>query len=117
MVEISFKNSDLIINVLGTHKFWCFKSKIQVPISNIKQVKINNGTIKSPPKLRLLGTYFPGVIIAGTYGWSKNKAFWDVVHKNKSIVLDLQNHKYKQIVVEVENPEVTVKAIKDKIQH
>ena len=59
--------------------------------------------------------YIPGLIVAGTYRANGDKVFWDVVNQNKSIIINLKNSEYKQLILEVENPEAVVDEINCKI--
>ena len=115
MVEITFDRRNMILSVKGLHKLWTFKSELRVPLSHILQARSNNKELSRPNGWRSPGTYIPGMIIAGTYRASGKKVFWDVVQKEKAIIIDLQYDDYHQIVIEVENPEVTIEQINEKI--
>jgi len=115
MIKITFDNQNIILSVRGSHKLWTLKSELQIPLSHIKQARINNGEISRPKGWRTLGIYIPGIITAGVYRSHGEKVFWDVVNKGKTIVIDLQNDSYKQIVIEVENPEASIEQINKKI--
>lgn len=54
---------------------------------------------------RMPGTEVPGLITAGTF-YKNGRNFWDVMNKNNAIIVALENHYYKKLIVEVENPEV-----------
>jgi hypothetical protein len=115
MVEITFDCRDMILSVKGFHKLWALKSKLRILLSRVQQTRINNGEISCPKGWKSPGTYIPGLIIAGTYRTHGEKVFWDVVDKEKSIIIDLQHDDYQQIVVEVENPEIAIEQINKKI--
>ncbi len=54
------------------------------------------------------GTSVPGVIKAGTFYWDGKRVFWDVHHPEKTIVIDLHDERYNQLIVEVEDPQAAV---------
>ncbi|MEK6646794.1 MAG: hypothetical protein AABY84_09005 [Candidatus Firestonebacteria bacterium] len=111
MVEILIKSDKVIISILGLHKLLACKSQIELTRKNIKSVKHLDRYLK-PPFWRIPGTYIPWVIIAGTYYGRKRKEFWDVIpNSGKGIVIDLENDKYTKVVVDIENPVVTIKEI------
>ncbi len=56
------------------------------------------------------GTEIPGLIAAGTF-YKKGRNFWDVMNKNKAIIIELENHYYKKLIIEVENPEATLQLL------
>lgn len=111
MVEIIFENQNLVLTVKGLHKLWALKSGLKIPFSHVKQARLNNGELSRPKGWKSSGTYIPGIISAGTFRARGEKVFWDVVHKAKTIIIDLENDSYRQIVVEVENPEKEVNRI------
>ena len=55
----------------------------------------------------------PGVIRAGTFYRDGNRAFWDVHHPEKTIVIDLHDERYKELVLEVDDPEAAVRLIQN----
>ncbi len=79
-------------------------------------MRVNNSEISRPKGWRTLGIYIPGIITAGIYRSHGKKVFWDVIRKEKTIIIDLQNDNYKQIVIEVENLEISVGEINEKLR-
>jgi hypothetical protein len=60
---------------------------------------------------RMPGANVPGVITAGTFYQDGKRVFWDVHHPEKTIVIDLHDERYNELVVEVDDPEAAVKLI------
>jgi len=115
MVELTFDSQVMVLSIKGWHRLWAFKSELRIPLSHVKQARKNNDEITSAKGWKSPGTYIPGIIIAGTYRSHGKKVFWDVVHKENAIIIDLQDDDYQQIVVEVENPEIAIERINQKI--
>lgn len=111
MVSIHREGSTFVIKVLGFHKILAFKSRFAIKASNILNVKIASMEMR-PPGIRFPGTSVPGVIVAGTYYGRGKKEFWDRVHRNVAIEVELKNEKYAKVVVDVEDPEATMKLLK-----
>ncbi len=101
----------MVINVLGMHKLWAFKDRIELAGSSIKSVRETDPSV-SPPFWRAPGTYIPWIIVAGTYYGKKGKEFWDTTRRSKQIVIELENDKYTKVVVDVENPAKTIREIR-----
>lgn len=59
----------------------------------------------------MFGTNLPGVITAGTFYQDGERVFWDVHHPEKTIVIDLDDERYNELIVEVDDPEEAVKLI------
>lgn len=115
MVKVKFDSNNLVLTVLGMHKVWTLKSDLEIPLSHIKECRINNNELSRPAGWRAPGTYIPGLITAGTYRAHEDRVFWDVVSKDKSIIIDLKDDYYKQIVIEVDSPESVVQMINAKL--
>ena len=99
MVEVTFDDAEMVLTVKGMHKFWALKSELRIPKSHIAGARVNSGEVKNPKGWRAPGTYIPGIITAGTYRAHGEKVFWDVVKKDRSIIIDLKDDEYKQYVI------------------
>jgi hypothetical protein len=108
MVKVTVEKNHVVFDVVGFHKLWSFKDRIRVPKEHIEKVHNNIRPFSFWKGLRLPGTYFPFVITAGTYYKRGGKNFWDVVKERNAIVVQLKDEKYKNLIIEVENPEETM---------
>src|SRR5215472_4108496 len=63
--------------------------------------------------IRLPGTNLPGVITAGTFYHDGQRVFWDVHDPENTIVIELHDDRYNELVVEVENPAQAVALIRN----
>ena len=63
--------------------------------------------------IRMPGTNVPGVIAAGKFYQDGKRVFWDVHHPEKSIVINLHDERYSELVVEVDDPEAAVRLIQN----
>ena len=115
MVQIEYKDDDVIFNVKGLHKLWALKSSLTVSKDSIVAVAPYDDRFGYWPGWRIPGTSIPGIITAGTYYRDGNKYFWDVCKKKKSIMVTLKNDKYNMLIVEVENVEEALENLKVKI--
>ena len=61
------------------------------------------------------GTHVPGVIVAGRFYQRGRRIFRDVVWPNRAIVVDVENDRYDQVMVEVENPGAAVERLRSAI--
>ena len=112
VVNVSHQQDKLIFEIEGWDKLWAFKSRLEIPLENITSVRtdpeIAHGLWKG---IRAPGTHLPGVIIAGTYYQNGQRVFWDVKDPEKTIVIDLADERYNQLIVEVADPAHTVQQI------
>ena len=116
MVEMSVREDDLHVEVLGWSKLLGFRSSIDIPLATIKRVSTSSGLPKFRwTDLRVLGTGIPGVIAVGTYwiGSPRRWAFLDVSRSSKQVVtLEMEKFSYGILIVEVNDAEAAIQMIR-----
>jgi hypothetical protein len=114
LVDLSIAEGKLILHVRGADKLWAFKSTLEIPLVHIAGVRADPETARGwYHGIRMPGTNVPGVITAGTFYQDAKRVFWDVHHPENTIVIDLHDERYNQLVIEVADPEAAVKLIQD----
>ena len=112
MVDLSIANGNLELHVRGADKLWAFKSSLEIPLAHIAGVRsdptIAEGWWKG---IRLPGTNLPGVITAGTFYQHGKRVFWDVHNPDNTIVIELHDERYGELIVEVADPAASVQMI------
>ena len=112
MVELSVTDGKLILHVLGTDKLWALRSSLEIPLTHISGVRADPSVAKGwYHGIRLPGTNIPGVITAGTFYQHGQRVFWDVHHPENTIVIELRDERYTELIVEVSDPQVAVEFI------
>ena len=116
MVRVTTENDKLILEVQGWDRLWALKSRLEVPRSNIRGVRADPTIALGWWKgLRAPGTHVPGVIIAGTFYPEGKRVFWDVKDPEKTIVINLADERYDELIVEVADPAEEVQRIQNAI--
>lgn len=65
--------------------------------------------------MRMPGTNIPGVITAGTFYQDGKRVFWDVHRPENTIVIDLHDERFNELVVEVADPAAAVSLIQQSL--
>ena len=117
MVEISLTDDHLHLEVKGLDKLWAFRSQLDIPLTHIRGVRHDpeaaSGWFHG---IKLPGTNLPGVITAGTfYEGSGQKVFWDVHDSAKSIIIELHDDRFDELIVEVSDPMSMVEQIRGRL--
>lgn len=116
MVDLSIQEGKLMLHVRGADRLWAFKSSLEIPLVHIAAVRADPEVARGwYHGMRMPGTNVPGVITAGTFYQDGKRIFWDVHHPEKTIVIDLHDERYNQLIVEVEDPEVAVHLIESAV--
>lgn len=117
MVSVHIEGTDLIAEVEGSHKLWAFTSKMRIPLQHIKGVYARpEDAMKWFHGWKVVGTDLPGRFAAGLFRTNGKWVFWDIVHPEKAIELDLEDEFYNRVLIEVADPDATAKLIRDAIE-
>ena len=111
MVEITIEGDKLLLEVQGLDKLWSLKSRLEIPLRHIRGVKSDPALASKPGGLRAPGTHLPGVITAGTFYQDGQRIFWDVHNADNTIIIDLADEQYAQLIVEVADPQAAIQQI------
>lgn len=112
MVDVSIAGGKLMLHIRGADKLWAFKSSLEIPLVHIAGVRVDAEAARGwYHGIRMPGTNVPGVITAGTFLQDGKRVFWDVHHPEQTIVIDLHDERYSQLVVEVDDPDGAAKLI------
>ena len=111
VAEVELAEDTLVIHVLGMDRLWALRSRLEIPLSHVSGAEAAPEVARRWWQgLRSGGTHVPGVITAGTFHQEGERVFWDVHDPEKAIVIRLRD---ERLVIEVEDPPVTVAAIQE----
>jgi hypothetical protein len=117
-VHLSVKAPNLFIAIKGIDTFLTCKNKLNIPLKNIVSVSHYNGEYNTCFKgIRWPGVNIPGLVAAGTFYQKGQKIFWGVKNSSKSIILELKNNSFTRVIVEVDNPDESIKAIQTSLKN
>ena len=66
--------------------------------------------------VKVIGTSIPGIFTAGTFYQHGHRVFWDIRNPEQSIIIELHDERFGELVVEVNDPLFTVEQIKARLQ-
>jgi hypothetical protein len=110
MTKVEIAEGWLRVEILGWHKLWAFKSRLDFPLEHLVEARCwSEGSDQYGARgIRAPGTYLPGVIVAGTYHKGGKHIFYDVHDFNRAIVLEFRDEWYARAIVEVPDPEMVL---------
>jgi hypothetical protein len=113
MVLITETQTDFIFEIKGLHKIWALKSKITIPKNQVIIAYQNKEELNNWKGFRV-GTYIPFLITAGTYLWSGKRNFWDSMRSKNTIIVQLENHYFNKLYIDVKNPSEAITLLNNK---
>jgi len=109
MVDLSIESGNLVMRVEGADKLWSFKSSLEIPLQHVRGAHGDTSIARSwYHGIRAPGTHVPGVITAGTFYQHGQRVFWDVHNPDRTIVIQLHDERYDELIVEVADPKAAV---------
>ena len=101
----------LLVRPVGLVRLWALSTGIDVPITSVVDVGVHErrGLLRG---WRLPGTHLPGVMTAGTFRAHGEKDLWMVGRTDKVLVIELHDHPYRHVIVQVEDPEAATEALR-----
>ena len=110
MTEVEIGDGRLRVVVEGFDKVLALRSTLEMPLSHVRRASQDPEALRERHGLRLAGTSLPGVVAAGTF-FDGEWWFLDVHHPERAVKIDLDHEHYAALIVEVADPEGTVRAI------
>ena len=118
MVELSISGGNLVLHVLGADQLWALKSSLEIPLQHVAEIRADPSIARGWwHGIRLPGTQIPGVLTAGTFYQDGKRVFWDVHHPDNTVVIELRDERYNELIVEVANPNAAVALVKAVLPH
>lgn len=113
MARVDIDGENLRVDVVGLDKVLALKSSIVVPLVHVRGAALAPDEARSFfHGLRLPGTNIPGIVTAGSF-YDGNWLFFDVHDASKAVKIDLDHEHYAALIVEVADPEATVRTLID----
>jgi hypothetical protein len=113
MVDLSVSDGKLVLRVQGADKLWAFKSSLEIPLQHVAGIRADPSIAHGWwHGFRVPGTNIPGVLTAGTFYQDGQRVFWDVHNPDNTVVIDLHDERYNELVVEVADPNGAVELLR-----
>jgi hypothetical protein len=108
MAKVRIDGEQLVVEMEGLGKLWALRSRLEIPLANVRGATADPGMINEPKGVRAGGSHVPGVIAAGTFHVDGERVFWDVHDAAKIVVIELTGDPYTRLVIQVDDPAATV---------
>lgn len=116
MIKPEIVDKTLVLTVEGADKIWALKSELRIPLDHITAVRADKDVVKGWwHGFKFPGSNIPGVLTAGTFYQDGKRIFWDTHYPKEAIVISLDHEHYNELIIEVEDPELFVKRMEEKL--
>jgi hypothetical protein len=119
-VTTQVTHDELIITLTGVDAMWAIKRRLVINHQHIVSAKVmdRKDAIKLL-RLRLWGSYLPGVVCAGTFSVSKkagmppgSRAFCSMYRAKQVLIITTSNTRPGLVIVQVAEPEAIAAALR-----
>jgi hypothetical protein len=113
-VEIEIAGRELAVRFTGLDRLWSLSGGIAVPLPAVTGARALSRTeaVADKPRVRAPGTFWPGVVVAGSYRWpGRRTELWCVHRGEELLAISLTGQPYARVVVEVPDPGAAARAI------
>ena len=112
MVSINIEGAVLVLEVKGFDKLWSLRSRLEIPLGHVTGIRPEPGIARGWfDRIKLAGSFIPGLLTAGTFFEHGALVFWDVHNPENAVAIDLDHERYERLIVEVEDPIATVRLV------
>lgn len=101
LARVDVADDAVIVRPRGLNRLWALTAQVRVPLSQVSEVHADVARRSLPSGFRMPGTYFPGLIQAGTYRARGEKSFWLVGRAPKVTVIDCRGGRFDRLVLQV----------------
>jgi hypothetical protein len=111
MANLEITDDTVTVVMSTAEKAEALHRDLSVPRSSVTGVRVVPDGMAEVHGLKMPGTYFPGVIMVGTW-MARDGVTFTVCHGHgPAVVLDLTGQHYDRIVVTVDNPDEAVRSL------
>lgn len=116
MVNVNLQGDVVVFEVIGFDKLWTFRSSLQIPLAHITDIYADpNPAMGWFQGTKIVGVGMPDIFKAGIFYQEGEFVFWDVRHPESTIVVELTHEQFTKLVVEVAEPDIVVRAVREAI--
>jgi len=117
MVDLTVEEDKLVLHVRGMDQLWSLKSTLEIPLRHITGARADASVAHGWwHGFKMAGADIPGILLAGTFYQHGKRIFWDVHNPDNTIVIELRDERYGELIVEVADPTAAVELIRPHVQ-
>jgi len=108
-MQVFSDDSNMYIKFSALEKILSVHGSFTIPLDTVSEISYER-PVQSLREIKMPGTFFPGVIKAGTYLTNRGREFWYTTRNKPFVIIELKGGFYKRIILSVNE------SIKNKIK-
>ena len=108
MPRLELTDRELVVHLTAWESIWSLRGSFRVPLAQVRGATEDSTFGAAALGLRIPGTYFPGLIAAGTFIKKGDKQFVYTKRRLQTIVIELAGNDWTRLVIGV--PDARVEA-------
>lgn len=104
-VEVGVDGAEVVVRITGLDRLWALSRGFRLPVTEV--AAMDRSALPRRRLVRWLGTYVPGLIAAGRFGWFWNVTEFHVLHRAKRILVltGAPGARYERVLLQVDDPD------------
>ncbi|MCX5411515.1 hypothetical protein [Streptomyces sp. NBC_00059] len=116
LIAVDRTRGTLTVQLTGLDKLWALKSRVEVPLTQVRGATHDPGIVHERKGAKLGGTHMPGVITAGRFRRDGELVFWAVRKPAGAVVIELtEGAPYSRLVIGTADPRASVALVEQAI--
>ena len=117
MPRLELTDREIVVHLTAWESIWSLRSSFHVPLAHVRGATEDSAFGAGALGLRIPGTYFPGLIAAGTFIKNGDKQFVYTKRRLQTIVIELAGNDWTRLVIGVSNARVEAARINAAVSH
>ena len=111
MAHVTIDDHTMTVHLEGLHRLWALRRRITASVDQVRGATVDPGAPTEPKGVRAPGLGLGRLATIGTFHRDGERHFWDVTAGGTPVVVELEGHRYRRLVLDVDDPRSTVDAV------
>ncbi|HEY6797133.1 MAG TPA: hypothetical protein VI248_20875 [Kineosporiaceae bacterium] len=113
--SVQVAGDQVIVDLGGGDPAAGVPADLRIPLASVRAAYAD-AELAVNPGPAVVGRHLPGHLVTGTFRTSGERVLWNVRDPAKSVIIELAEHRYARLIIEVDDPEATVALVLDAIR-
>jgi hypothetical protein len=101
---VIIESGHAVVTPVGIAKLWALRRHVRVPLASITSVELADDPAGLRRGARMMGSWIPGYVTAGVFGFTKPRSFWVVGTSRPVVAFTTDGFRYARVVFSTDDP-------------